>query len=74
MIIATLTSFTWAFAFLFAATDLDAVAAAKLPVLTLYTQSLHNDSLAIFFVVWLLLVCEQYPRKQTQPREKSLPS
>lgn len=72
MIIATLTSFMWAFAFMFAATDLDAVAAAKLPVLTLYTQSLHNDSLAIFFIVWLLLVCE-YPRMQTQPKEKSLP-
>jgi choline transport protein len=56
MIIGTLTGFLWAFAFMFSATDLEEVAAAKLPVLTLYSQALHNDSVAVFFVVWLALV------------------
>ena len=74
MIIATLTSFMWAFAFMFAATDLDAVAAAKLPVLTLYTQSLHNDSLAIFFIVWLLLVCTSSTHPNTPKKGKKEPS
>lgn len=69
MIIAALTSFLWAFAFMFASTDLDEVAASKLPVLTLYSQSLHNDGLAVFFVVWLLLVC-MYPYNNTLPRKK----
>jgi amino acid transporter len=72
MVIGALTSFLWAFAFMFAATDLAEVAASKLPVLTLYAQSLNNDSIAVFFVVWLCLICMYLPF-QISPRMRAEP-
>ena len=71
MIIGTLTSFLWAFAFMFAATDLEELSSSSLPVLTLYAQALHNDSAAVFLAVWLIHICKYLPH-QTAPREGEL--
>ena len=74
MVIGTLTSFLWAFAFMFAATDLAEIAASKLPVLTLYAQTLNNDGVAVFFIVWLFLICTSMLLQNNQENRTNTPS
>ncbi|KAF2496531.1 putative amino acid permease [Lophium mytilinum] len=56
MIIGIVTSFLWTIAFMFSTTDLTAVSASALPILTVYSQALNNHSAATFFMCWYLWI------------------
>lgn len=55
MVIGLVTVITWTIAFMFSISDLDAVMSSPTPYLTVFSQAIRNDSVALFFTVWLWL-------------------
>ncbi|BCS23651.1 putative GABA permease [Aspergillus puulaauensis] len=56
MLIGATTVFPWTIAFLFAATDTNAVASSPIPIYTIYLQATQSDSAATVLTVWVLFV------------------
>ncbi|KAI1613406.1 putative amino acid permease [Exophiala viscosa] len=54
-LIGIVTTLLFLLATLFSATDLDAISASALPILTLYSQATNSTPATIFFSFWLLL-------------------
>jgi choline transport protein len=61
MLIGMVTAFMWTLAFMFSASDLEAVSTSYLPILTVYSQTLLSEGAAAFFAVWLLFICKFSP-------------
>lgn len=55
MAIGLITVLVWTIAFMFSISDIDLVMASPTPYLTVFFQAIRNDSVALFFTVWLWL-------------------
>ncbi|OAG41368.1 hypothetical protein AYO21_04310 [Fonsecaea monophora] len=56
MFIGMITVFMWTLAFMFSTSDLEAVAASGVPIITVYQQALRSKVGATVFAVWLLTI------------------
>jgi choline transport protein len=56
MIIGMVTVIPWTIAFLFSATDTDAIAASSIPIYTIYLQATASRPAATVLTVWILFV------------------